>query len=39
VLGWESFLRARERKLASESVSVKYAETAAVGLEYLRACL
>jgi len=35
VLGWQSFVGARERRLAAEGDPVKIAGTAAVGLEYL----
>jgi dienelactone hydrolase len=35
VLGWQSFVRERERRLATEGASVKRAGEASVGLEYL----
>jgi hypothetical protein len=35
VLGWQSFVRERERRLASESEPLKSSRVAAVGLEYL----
>jgi pimeloyl-ACP methyl ester carboxylesterase len=35
VLGWQSFVRERERRLALEGDPVKFAHPAAVGLEYL----
>jgi hypothetical protein len=35
VLGWQSFVRERERRLACESGPVKFAGAASVGLEYL----
>jgi pimeloyl-ACP methyl ester carboxylesterase len=35
VLGWQSFIRERERRLASENVPVKLAGAASVGLEFL----
>ena len=35
MLGWQSFVGARERRLAAEGDPVKIAGTAAVGLEYL----
>ena len=35
VLGWQSFVRERERRLASESGPAKFAHAASVGLEYL----
>jgi hypothetical protein len=35
MLGWQSHVRARERRLAGESAPVKFAGAASVGLEYL----
>jgi hypothetical protein len=35
VLGWQSFVRERERRLASEGGPTKFAREASVGLEYL----
>jgi hypothetical protein len=35
MLGWQSFVRERERRLASESGPIKFAREASVGLEYL----
>jgi hypothetical protein len=35
VLGWQSYVRERERRLASEGFTAKFAGEASVGLEYL----